>query len=225
MKKLFSLVTLLLVVAMLVVPVSAAQTATVSLVLSKDTVAPGATFTVTVNTTELDNCFSGGFLFDYDEEIFEYVSGSALVTGYSMSGISTVNNNVAGYFMNIDSGATVKGGIFQITLKVKDTVADGSYTISGIPSLTILNGTAKEEVTCTAEAVTITVDSTVSNILLGDANGDGKVNLKDAILVLKGINGGAAVDPTASDVNKDGKVNLKDAILVLKFVNGTPFPA
>ena len=60
--------------------------------------------------------------------------------------------------------------------------------------------------------------------VLGDANGDGKVNLKDAILVLKAINGGAAVDAVSSDVNKDNKVNLKDAILILKFVNGTPFP-
>ena len=62
-------------------------------------------------------------------------------------------------------------------------------------------------------------------VVLGDSNGDGKVNLKDAILVLKSINGGAAVDTISSDVNKDNKVNLKDAILILKFVNGTPFPA
>ena len=64
--------------------------------------------------------------------------------------------------------------------------------------------------------------------VVGDANGDGKVNLKDAILALQAANGkDAAVDRSAADVNADGKVNLKDAILILKRANGNkdPFPA
>ena len=64
--------------------------------------------------------------------------------------------------------------------------------------------------------------------VVGDANGDGKVNLKDAILALQAANGkDAAVDRGAADVNGDGKVNLKDAILILKRANGNkdPFPA
>lgn len=229
MKKLFTLVTLLLVAAMLVVPVSAAQSATMTVTVSGSTVAPGETVTVTVSTTAVENCFSGGFMFSFDKDVFEYVSGSALVKGYAISGISTANNNVAGYFMNTDKGAAVEGAIFQATFKVKDTAAEGSYTISGTPSLTVLNGTAKETITCSATGATVTVSTKTEPdpepaVKLGDANGDGKVNLKDAILVLKAINGGAAVDTTASDVNVDGKVNLKDAILVLKYVNGTPFP-
>ena len=62
----------------------------------------------------------------------------------------------------------------------------------------------------------------------GDGNGDGKVNLRDAIMVLQAVNGkDIAIDRSAADVNGDGKVNLQDAIRILKRANGNkdPFPA
>jgi lysophospholipase L1-like esterase len=64
-------------------------------------------------------------------------------------------------------------------------------------------------------------------ILLGDANGDEKVNLRDAIMVLQAANGkDVAIDGEAADVTDDGKVNLQDAIRILKRANGntSPFP-
>ena len=64
--------------------------------------------------------------------------------------------------------------------------------------------------------------------VLGDANGDGKINLKDAILVLQAANGkNVTIDRSAADVTGDGKVNIRDAILILKRANGNkdPFPA
>ena len=64
--------------------------------------------------------------------------------------------------------------------------------------------------------------------VLGDANGDGKVNLRDAIQVLQASNGkDIAIDRSAADVTGDGKVNLQDAIRILKRANGNkdPFPA
>ena len=233
MKKLFTLVTLLLVAAMLVVPVSAAQSATMTVTVSGSTVAPGETVTVTVSTTAVENCFSGGFMFSFDKDVFEYVSGSALVKGYAISGISTVNDIISGYFMNTDKGSAVEGGIFEIILKVKDTAAEGSYTITGTPSLTVLNGTAKETITCSATGATVTVSTKTEPdpepaVKLGDANGDGKVNLKDAILTLQAANNKpVTIDRNAADVTGDAKVNIKDAILVLKRANGNkdPFPA
>ena len=63
---------------------------------------------------------------------------------------------------------------------------------------------------------------------LGDSNADGKVNLKDAIIVLQAANGkDIAIDRIAADVTGDGKVNLQDAIRILKRANGNQdlFPA
>ena len=57
--------------------------------------------------------------------------------------------------------------------------------------------------------------------LWGDADGDGVVNLRDAILILQFANGkDVEIDTIASDVTGDGAVNVADAIRVLKRANG-----
>ena len=150
MKKLSILVIIVLIIGMLAVPVLAAQSATMTVSASKTTVNRGDTITVTVSTSAVSNCTSGGFMFSFDKNVFEYVSGSAVLSGYT-AGVSTAAGNVAGYFMN--GNATVQGSIFQITLKVKDAAAFGTYSISGTPSLTAADGA----VSCSAGSVSITV--------------------------------------------------------------------
>ena len=152
MKKLSVFLTLLLIVIMLAIPALAAQTATMTVTTSANTAYRGDTITVTVSTTAVTSCTNGGFVFNYDKTVFEYVSGAQQsgVAGY-MAGISTQAGNVAGYFMN--GNATVQGNIFQITLKIKDDAAFGTYTISGIPNMTATDGKAE----CTATGATVTV--------------------------------------------------------------------
>ena len=150
MKKLSVFVILLLIATMLTIPALAAQTATMTVATSANSAYRGDTITVTVSTSKVDTCTSGGFMFTYDKNVFEYVSGSAVLSGYT-SGVSTAAGNVAGYFMN--GNTTVQGNIFQITLKIKDSATFGSYTISGTPSLTAADGA----VTCSVSAATVTV--------------------------------------------------------------------
>ena len=147
------LVALCLIVSLLPLAAFAAQSATLSVTTSKDAVVPGDTFTVTVNTSAIEGCTNGGFLFAYDEDVFEYVSGTQLagLSGFT-AGISTAAGNIAGYFMN--SNATVQGNIFQITLKVKEDAAAGTYSISGTPSI----NAGDEAVSCNVNGATITVD-------------------------------------------------------------------
>ena len=137
MKKVLTLILCVLLIGILTVPAFAAQSASMSVSASKNMLSRGDTFTVTVSTTAVENCTSGGFMFTYDKNVFEYVSGSALLSGFS-AGVSTAAGNVAGYFMN--GNATVQGGLFQITLRVKDTAPFGTYSISGTPSLTASDG-------------------------------------------------------------------------------------
>lgn len=100
--------------------------------------------------------------------------------------------------------------------------------------LTCANGCGKTEGGETIPAKGHTFENDICTVcgqgrfVVGDGNGDGKVNLKDAIMALQAANGkDAAVDRSAADVNADGKVNLKDAILILKRANGNkdPFPS
>ena len=56
------------------------------------------------------------------------------------------------------------------------------------------------------------------DVTYGDANGDGKIDSRDAVVIKKYVAGftGFAIDLEASDVNADGKVDTRDAVKILK---------
>ena len=76
-----------------------------------------------------------------------------------------------------------------------------------------------------SKPTTITPPTTeqTENKSVGDINGDGAIDSKDAVLVLKSYaeslaNGGnGSVTTAQGDVNKDGKVDSKDAVLILRY--------
>ena len=66
------------------------------------------------------------------------------------------------------------------------------------------------------------VESTITD-LIGDVNGDGKINARDAKLVLQYFNGKTEFteeQKAKADVNGDGKINARDAKLILQIFNG-----
>ena len=66
------------------------------------------------------------------------------------------------------------------------------------------------------------VESTITD-LIGDVNGDGKINARDAKLVLQYFNGKVELteeQKAKADVNGDGKINARDAKLILQIFNG-----
>ena len=54
--------------------------------------------------------------------------------------------------------------------------------------------------------------------ILGDANGDGSVDMKDSLCIRQYCAGVGSVDENSSDINADGKINAKD-LLILKKCN------
>lgn len=59
-----------------------------------------------------------------------------------------------------------------------------------------------------------------AEVVLGDANGDGKLNTADAAAIAKYVVGLGTVDEKAADYNKDGKVNVADAAAIIKAIVG-----
>ena len=57
-----------------------------------------------------------------------------------------------------------------------------------------------------------------ANALLGDVNGDGVVNLSDAITLLNKVTAAEEIDASVGDVNGDGTVNLQDVIKLLNMI-------
>lgn len=60
-------------------------------------------------------------------------------------------------------------------------------------------------------------------VTYGDVNGDGQINVVDAVMVLRTAAGLLELDGSlaeAADVYRDGRIDTKDAVLVLRFVTG-----
>ena len=66
------------------------------------------------------------------------------------------------------------------------------------------------------------INVTDSYISMGDVNGDGTVNLKDAVMIRRYIAGNWDIDinETIADVNGDGTVNLKDVVMIRRYIAG-----
>lgn len=57
----------------------------------------------------------------------------------------------------------------------------------------------------------------------GDVNGDGKVNIADALMISRydaGLTGLDSIQLSVSDINGDGKVNIADALMISRFDAG-----
>lgn len=81
------------------------------------------------------------------------------------------------------------------------------------------SGVQTVTVSCLGETATLTI--TVVGAENGDANGDGKVNGLDVILLRQYIAGwDVTVDPIGGDANGDGKVNGLDVILLRQYIAG-----
>ena len=69
------------------------------------------------------------------------------------------------------------------------------------------------------DPTTPSTDPSVPAVLLGDANADGAVNMKDVLVMRKFLaNIQVTIDMTAADVTQDGAVNMKDVLQVRKFL-------
>jgi hypothetical protein len=59
--------------------------------------------------------------------------------------------------------------------------------------------------------------------MMGDLNGDGRINARDARLLLRliaGLTEEGEVNETVADFNGDGRVNARDARAILRFIAG-----
>jgi hypothetical protein len=73
----------------------------------------------------------------------------------------------------------------------------------------------------------IPVSLEVSSFMCGDANGDGELNVADAVTIINYVfSGGPPPEPLQSgDVNGDGEVDVADAVYMVAYVfNGGPAP-
>ena len=108
------------------------------------------------------------------------------------------------------------GTLVSVGLTVDAAMTTGNYTVKVKNIvLTTPDGVQKRPADCTATLA-------VSNVKLGDVNGDGTINITDAVGIVNYILGrpGADFKSQAADVNKDGTINITDAVGVVNHILG-----
>lgn len=71
---------------------------------------------------------------------------------------------------------------------------------------------------------TVTVNEPVNRSAMGDVNGDGKINVLDALMVLRAINGRLNLDSeefARADLNGNKQLEAQEVLTILQYANGT----
>jgi hypothetical protein len=66
-------------------------------------------------------------------------------------------------------------------------------------------------------------DTTAPQIVIGDINGDGKINATDALIIKRYIAGNVTLtdaQKSAADINGDGRINATDSLLIKRYIAG-----
>ena len=108
--------------------------------------------------------------------------------------------------------ATVDAAVLKLTFTVDDTVEKGTHVLT-VESLETYNY-AEETVETASVSAEVTITETTA--VAGDIDGDGRVTVKDVLLLARAIVNGRTVGN--GDVNGDKKVNLLDVVNIVQLI-------
>lgn len=168
---------------------------------------PGNEYTINIYLHGYD-ITNASLAFDFDTDKFQFVSGQTEYGTADMNGV----------ILSCENGELM-GPVAVLTLKVSANIDLGDYEIT--VSVTEAKDKNGNTVSCFAYSDHIVVEAGSASKVPGDLNDDGKVNLKDSMLLLQYLAGWEVdFNEINADVNSDGKVNLKDSMLLLQYLAG-----
>lgn len=209
-------------------PVQAEPVERVVLATKEIQVMPGETVDLEVILEDNPGLVGYHFFVECDRSVFganqnEY--GEILVEAGEAYAEGTIMSNVFGaegwQIMWFNTyAANSSGALFTLPLIVSEEAEAGVYTvtISYAPENTLTADYS--EVVLDGESVSVEGSE---DALYGDANGDGKRNLSDVILIARHVIGMESIlskNLDLADVNGDGKITTSDAIRLARFLIG-----
>ena len=123
---------------------------------------------------------------------------------------------------------TLNAAEYQIIAAAPDSAEISPCSTLGTPVVPVKVVVAGASIAMTRVGGTITVSAGDEAFVRGDANGDGSVNIADALMVLAHLFGsGALLCDDAADANDSGLVDLSDSVALLNylFVSGSVMPS
>ena len=208
------------------------------LVLATDAVSGNSFISIPVKFTTNDGFLTLALSAGYDPTklVFDSVRVADSIKSKVTISSTTITQSGSVITANISATEEIKttGVLFYVNFKALNQTTSGSTSgTTGTSSsgtigttevaLSIDSATNKDEsayvFTGTKSAVTITEKEHT----LGDVNGNNKIDLVDALYIIRYYNKVqtlTSVQLTASDVNKNGTVDLVDAVLIMQYYNG-----
>ena len=208
------------------------------LVLATDAVSGNSFISIPVKFTSNDGFLTLALSAGYDPTklVFDSVRVADSIKSKVTISSTTITQSGSVITANISATEEIKttGVLFYVNFKALNQTTSGSSSgTTGTSSsgtigttevaLSIDSATNKDEsayvFTGTKSAVTITEKEHT----LGDVNGNNKIDLVDALYIIRYYNKVqtlTSVQLTASDVNKNGTVDLVDAVLIMQYYNG-----
>lgn len=191
--------------------------------------AAGETVTVPVSIANNPGIVSLKLSINYDASVLELISYEAGNFGGEDDNPGLSFGPLESPFMInwLDAVATENnegnGTIATLTFKVKEDAptCTTALTISYNPNDVFGAGEDMPNVEFITKDGAINIAGTTPAGLPGDANKDGKVNVRDLGAMQQYINGwDVDIDMDAADVTGDGKVNVRDLGLLQQYING-----
>ena len=115
------------------------------------------------------------------------------------------------------------GDVIHLNTLTIYVVRSGSFTVPSqsqtTPSASETEPSASESTPSQSESTPVVTDPSSTPAVTGDANGDGKFNMKDVLLLRKLLADiPVEIDAVAADVTGDGTVNMKDVLSMRKLL-------
>ena len=238
MKKIIITLLVLVIALGLCATALAVEVTTCTVSAENVTAVAGGQITVPVSISSNLGFTNFGIALDYDRESLELVSISpsklcgdlvSVNTAWDSANDENAKNNTAfskgstyGYVVCASEKAiTGEGELFTATFNVS---SDFSGTAAVTPIISYMRNnsavlTVFEEISVTAEKAVVSANG----VLLGDADGNGSVTVKDALLIYKVYRGFEKLTEErmiAADVDCNGSVTVKDALAAYKIYRG-----
>jgi endoglucanase family 5; S-layer homology, cell-adhesion and dockerin domains len=115
---------------------------------------------------------------------------------------------------------TTDGVLFSIVYKVNDGAAATAKVGANIEIIDTVSSN-NSIAGILAENINVSTDAALNDVMLGDVDGNGKVDRADLITLGKHFaNLGVTINEKAADINGNGKVDRADLVLLAKYFAG-----
>jgi uncharacterized protein YjdB len=151
---------------------------------------------------------------DYNDLLFTLTSRAHSSHTVSASRLGNGDYRVVVTSLSAKTFSGTEGVIMNVTLSVADNLAAGDYEVR---LFSIVLNTA-DNVSVMPHDATATL--TLSDIAMGDVNGDGNINVTDVGMVIDHIleNTPSGFIAAAADINSDGVINVTDVGLIIDII-------